>query len=124
MVDALVLLVDDFEDSRAMYAEYLTLSGYRVIQAADGREALARTRELAPDLIVMDLALPGMDGWAATRALKSDPRTREVRIIALTGHAGARDAARAHEVGCDALLLKPCMPSVLLETVRRLLGQG
>ena len=118
----LILVVDDFEDNRAMYTEYLTHAGYRVAEAADGREAVARTRELLPDVVVMDLSLPVMDGWAATRELKSDPRTRDVPVIALTGHALAGHSHDAKEAGCDEFLAKPCLPATLLQTIRATLA--
>jgi two-component system cell cycle response regulator DivK len=118
----LLLVVDDFEDNRAMYAEYLTHAGYRVVEAADGREAVERTRELLPDVVVMDLSLPVMDGWAATRELKSDARTRDIPVIALTGHALAGHSQGAREAGCDEFLAKPCLPATLLATVRDILA--
>jgi two-component system, cell cycle response regulator DivK len=120
----LVLLVDDLEDSRVMYAEYLTRSGYRVAQAADGREALALARALLPDVVVMDLTLPVLDGWEAIRQLKSDPRTIGSLVIALTGHSLVRHAERARKAGCDALLTKPCLPSTLLALLRDLLASA
>lgn len=118
----LVLLVDDLADSRAMYAEYLTRSGYRVVQAADGRQALALARELLPDLVVMDMSLPVLDGWATARQLKSGEQTGVIPVIALTGYTGASHVRRAREVGCDAFLPKPCLPSELLAIVRDLLA--
>jgi two-component system cell cycle response regulator DivK len=118
----LVLLVDDLEDSRVMYAEYLTRSGYRVAQAADGREALAMAHALLPDVVVMDLALPVLDGWETIRQLKGDARTVGILVIALTGHALARHAERARQAGCDALLTKPCVPSTLLALLRDMLA--
>src|SRR3954466_852148 len=93
----LILLVDDFQDNREMYAEYLTYSGYRVEEAATGPEALEKAFSLLPDLILMDLSLPGIDGWEATRRLKSDPRTTKIPIIALTGHALAGHTRDAKE---------------------------
>jgi CheY-like chemotaxis protein len=120
----LVLLVDDLEDSRVMYAEYLTRSGYRVAQAADGREALALARALLPDVVVMDLALPVVDGWEAIRQLKGDARTIGILVIALTGYSVVRHAERARQAGCDALLTKPCLPSTLLALLRDLLARA
>ena len=114
----LVLLVDDLEDSRVMYAEYLARSGYRVAQAGDGKEALALARALLPDVVVMDLGLPVLDGWEAIRQLKGDARTVGILVIALTGHSLARHAERARQAGCDALLTKPCVPSTLLALLR------
>jgi CheY-like chemotaxis protein len=81
-----VLLVDDYPDAREMYSEYLQFSGFDVIEAANGMEALQRAADEAPDIILMDLSLPVMDGWEATRRLKSDPRTAEIPVVALTGH--------------------------------------
>src|SRR5262245_35527060 len=90
-----ILLVDDFDDNREMYAEYLEYSGFRVTQASNGHEALARAFEQPPDLIVMDLSLPGMDGWEATRRLKADSRTKSIPVVALTGHALEGHSQRA-----------------------------
>jgi two-component system cell cycle response regulator DivK len=118
----LVLVVDDFEDNRAMYAVYLTYSGYDVLEAADGREAVDVASTRIPDLIIMDLSLPIMDGWEATRRLKADPRTRHIPIIALTGHALAGHSRDAREAGCDAFLAKPCLPEMLVEKVAELMG--
>jgi len=120
----LVLLVDDFEDSRMVYAEYLTHLGYRVIHAADGGDALAQARRLLPDVIVMDLELPVLDGLAATRALKGDARTRGIRIIALTGRVGDARSRQVREAGCDGLLTKPCRPGALLAALRAVLSGG
>lgn len=120
----LVLLVDDLDDSRAMYAEYLVRSGYRVVQAADGAQAVTLARDLLPDLVVMDMALPVLDGWAAVRRLKSDEQTRLIPVVALTGHTAASHVRRAREAGCDAFLIKPCLPSALLAVVRDLLAHA
>lgn len=117
----LILVVDDFEDNRAMYAEYLVFSGYRVAQAANGKEAVDKATELAPDVVVMDLSLPVMDGWEATRLLKSNARTRDIPVIALTGHALAGHSQGAKEAGCDDFLVKPCLPETLVEKVEQML---
>jgi CheY-like chemotaxis protein len=117
----LVLVVDDFEDNRAMYAEYLAYSGYCVEQAADGQEAVKLAQDLLPDVVVMDLSLPIMDGWEATRRLKADERTRRIPVIALTGHALASHSRGAQEAGCDAFLAKPCLPEKLVEKVEELI---
>jgi CheY-like chemotaxis protein len=114
-----VLVVDDFEDNREMFAEYLELSGFQVAQAVTGLEALDRAFELVPDVILMDLSLPDLDGWEATRRLKADPRTQHVPVIALSGHALADHAREAKEAGCDAFLTKPCLPEALIAEVRR-----
>ena len=120
----LVLVVDDFEDNRSMYAVYLTYSGYEVIEAADGREAVEVAGQRLPDVVVMDLSLPVMDGWEATRRLKADARTRHIPVIALTGHALAGHSRDAREAGCDAFLAKPCLPEMLVEKVEELMRQG
>ena len=117
----LVLIVDDFEDNRAMYAEYLRFSGYRVIEASNGREAVDRARESMPDIVVMDLSLPIMDGWEATRQLKGDPRTRAIPVLALTGHALEGQSQGAKAAACDEFLAKPCLPKALLEKVQSML---
>jgi two-component system cell cycle response regulator DivK len=119
---ATVLIVDDFEDNRQMYAEFLTYSGYRVVEATDGAEAVARAKELAPDLVVMDLSLPVMDGWEATRRLKSDPQTRHIPILALTGHSFDGHSKEARDAGCDGFLTKPCLPERLLQAIRQVLS--
>src|SRR5262249_15295979 len=82
----LILVVDDYQDAREMYAEYLQFSGFRVAEARNGNEAVDQAFALKPDLILMDLSLPGMDGWEATRQLKADERTRNIPVVALTGH--------------------------------------
>ena len=119
----LVLVVDDFQDNREMFAEFLSLSGYRVAEAATGREALDRAFELLPDIILMDLSLPELDGWEATRTLKGDARTQHIPIVALTGHALADHSREAKDAGCDAFLTKPCLPEVLVVEIRRMLDK-
>ena len=119
----LVLVVDDFQDNREMFAEFLSLSGFRVAEASTGREALDRAFALIPDLILMDLSLPELDGWEATRFLKRDPRTSHIPIVALTGHALADHSRDAKEAGCDAFLTKPCLPEVLVAEIRRILAR-
>lgn len=119
----LLLLVDDFEDMRSMYAEYLALSGYRVAEASDGRQAVARALELRPDLLVMDLSLPVLDGWATMGRLRSDERTDRIPVIALTGHAKPGYSRRARRAGFDAFLTKPCLPALLLAVVGDVLSR-
>ena len=118
----LVLVVEDYQDAREMYAAYLQFSGYRVAEAANGLEALVKTRELMPDIILMDLALPKMDGWEATRRLKADEQTRHIPIVALTGHALAGHAEGARQAGCDAFVTKPCLPDALVTEIERMLS--
>jgi two-component system, cell cycle response regulator DivK len=118
----LVLVVDDFDDAREMYAEYLEFTGFRVESARNGAEALERAFAGRPDLILMDLSLPVMDGWEATRRLKADARTRRIPIVALTGHALAGHAEGAKQAGCDAFVTKPCLPETLVAEIRRMLA--
>jgi len=117
----LVLVVEDYQDAREMYTAYLQFSGFDVAEAGNGIEAIEKTQELLPDIVLMDLALPRMDGWEATRRLKSDERTRHIPIVALTGHALAGHAEGARAAGCDAFVTKPCLPDALVAEIRRLL---
>lgn len=116
-----VLLVDDYPDAREMYSEYLQFSGFDVIEAANGMEALQRAADEAPDIILMDLSLPVMDGWEATRRLKADRRTAEIPVVALTGHALAGISEGARQAGCDAFVTKPCLPEDLVREIRKVL---
>jgi len=117
----LILVVDDYQDAREMYAEYLQFSGFRVAEARNGNEALEQAFALKPDLILMDLSLPGMDGWEATRVLKADDRTKHIPVVALTGHALAGASEGAKKAGCDSFVTKPCLPDDLVVEVRRML---
>jgi two-component system cell cycle response regulator DivK len=118
----LILVVDDYQDAREMYAEYLQFSGFRVAEARNGNEAIEQAFALRPDLILMDLSLPGMDGWEATRQLKSDDRTKHIPVVALTGHALAGASEGAKRAGCDSFVTKPCLPDDLVVEVRRMLN--
>ena len=118
----LILVVDDYDDAREMYAEYLQFCGFRVAEARNGNEALDQAFTLKPDLILMDLSLPGMDGWEATRQLKADERTRHIPVVALTGHALAGASEGAKRAGCDSFVTKPCLPDDLVVEVRRMLN--
>jgi CheY-like chemotaxis protein len=117
----LVLIVEDFIDAREMYEEYLAFHGFRVIGVCDGKAAIERALALSPDVILMDLSLPVLDGWEATRRLKRDRRTRHIPVVAITANAlrGASNTAR--EAGCDAFLAKPCLLDELLAEIRRVL---
>src|SRR5437867_4822426 len=90
---------------------FLQFEGFEVTTAVDGHDALNQARAHPPDLVVMDLAIPGIDGWEVTRTLKRDGRTRAIPVIAVTGHALAGAEARARAAGCDAFLTKPCLPA-------------
>jgi CheY-like chemotaxis protein len=120
----IVLVVDDFADNREMYSEYLSFSGYDVIEARNGMEAIEAAQQRMPDIIIMDLSLPVMDGWEATRQLKADERTRRIPVVALTGHALAGHSKGAKEAGCDSFLAKPCLPDQLVAEIRRMLESG
>lgn len=121
-VDCLVLIVDDFDDNREMYAEYLRERGICVAEARDGYEAIRKTIDLSPDLVVMDLSLPGLDGWEATRRLRADPRTAQVPVVAVTGYALGTQADRARAAGCDDVLTKPLLPEELLRWIVSTVG--
>ena len=119
-----VLVVDDYPDVREMYSEYLEFSGFDVIQAVNGIEALQRAVDAAPDIILMDLSLPVMDGWEATRRLKEDARTNRIPVVALTGHALAGISEGASKAGCDAFVTKPCLPEDLVKEIRKILDRA
>jgi two-component system, cell cycle response regulator DivK len=118
----LVLLVDDYADNRAMYARYLVHVGFRVDEATNGVEALDKAGALLPDLIVMDLSLPVMDGWEATRRLKANPQTKHIPVLALTGHALGDHEREASAAGCDGYVTKPCLPEDLAVRIQDMLG--
>src|SRR5438552_14744042 len=96
-----VLLVEDNEDNRIVYSTILRHFGYSVSEALNGEEGIAKARAEKPDLILMDISIPVIDGWEATQVLKHDPQTRDIPIIALTAHALASDREKAMEVACD-----------------------
>ena len=113
------LLVDDAVDSRDMYGEILRFGGYRVLEAVDGAEGLAVALGQRPDVIVMDLCMPRMDGWEAIRRLRADPRTCSIPVVALTAVGWHHSAA---QVECEAYLVKPCLPLDLLGVLDTLLA--
>lgn len=119
-----VLVVDDFVDNREMYGEYLEHIGFRILEAADGQTAIDIARQERPAAIVMDLSLPVLDGWEATRILKADAETAGIVIVVLTGHAEPASRKRALEAGCDEFMAKPCLPGQLAETIKKLLDVG
>lgn len=119
-----VLVVDDVEDNRNIYATYLTHQGFHVEQAVDGEDALAKIAAAKPDVIVMDLTMPVLDGWEATRRIKADAATNDIVVIALTGHVYGESLRRAEEAGADAVLTKPCTPEALFELIAELLDPG
>jgi CheY-like chemotaxis protein len=118
---AKVLLVEDQEDNRNMLSRRLKKRGYEVTIAVDGAEGVEKARSEAPDLILMDMSLPVMDGWEATRILKAEDGTRSIPVVALTAHAMSTDREEAFEAGCDAYETKPIELPRLLETMEKLL---
>ena len=114
-----VLVVDNDRDARAMYRMYLTHAGCKVRTARDGHAAITKANAWVPDVIVMDLATPRLDGWTASKWLKSSPSTAHIPIIALSSAPTARRGARAS--GCDGFLAKPCQPDLLWWEIRALL---
>jgi CheY-like chemotaxis protein len=119
----LVLVVDDFDDNRILYATTVAEAGYRVDQATNGAEAIEKIGATRPAVIIMDLSMPTLDGWEATRRLKSDPRTADIVIIALTGHTTNYGLQQAKTAGANAVLTKPCLPQDLLGIISVLIPQ-
>lgn len=118
---AKILLVEDNEMNRDMLSRRLIKKGYEVVMALDGEQALEMARAEAPDLILMDISLPGLDGWESTRRLKAMPETQTVPIIALTAHAMAGDREKCLEAGCDDYDTKPVEFPRLLGKIEGLL---
>jgi two-component system cell cycle response regulator DivK len=118
---AKILLVEDNEMNRDMLSRRLTKRGYEVVIAVEGEQGVALARTDSPDLVLMDMSLPVLDGWEATRRLKSDPATRQIPIIALTAHAMAGDREKAREAGCDDFDTKPVELPRLLSKIEGLL---
>jgi CheY-like chemotaxis protein len=116
-----ILLVEDNEMNRDMLSRRLIRSGYEVVLALDGAQGVALAASEAPDVVLMDMSLPVLDGWEATRQLKSDPKTRTLPVIALTAHAMAGDEAKARQAGCDDFDTKPVEYTRLLSKIEGLL---
>jgi two-component system, cell cycle response regulator DivK len=124
-VDArpLVLIVEDDLSTRVLYCDYLEHCGFRTADAHNGRQALDKARELRPDAVVTDLAVPGLDGFELCRALRESAESPAIPIVAVTGHSEYLDQPdRFRQVGIARVLVKPCAPSVIVEELRRLLG--
>ncbi len=113
----LILHVEDDTETRRLYGTFLARAGFHVVEAANGQEALERASALTPDLILMDLAMPEMDGLEATRRLKADERTRHIPILALSAHGYRAHLREASAAGCDGYIVKPCSGPVLVRTV-------
>lgn len=118
-----ILLVEDNEMNSDMLQKRLRHRGFEVLLAADGRQGVDMARRERPDLVLMDLSLPEMDGWQATRILKSDAATCGIPVVALTAHAMVGDRERALEVGCDDYAAKPIDMPLLLQTIARLVAK-
>lgn len=121
---AKILLIEDNEMNRDMLSRRLARRGYEVAIAIDGRQGVDMAASDKPDLILMDMSLPVMDGWDATRHLKAQPETQAIPVIALTAHAMASDREKAMEAGCDDYDTKPVELPRLLEKIERLLNDG
>jgi two-component system cell cycle response regulator DivK len=116
-----ILIVDDDLDARRMYSRYLMAMGCAVYTARNGLSGIARAKSRRPDVVIMDLAMPELDGYAASKRLKRSPLTRTIPIIALSAVPTSRSEARA--AGCDAFLSKPCLPELLWCEIRLFLGR-
>jgi two-component system, cell cycle response regulator DivK len=119
----LVLIVDDSLHTRELYSEYLTFRGLKVVTAPDGEAGLALALTLRPDVVVMDLAMPGLNGITVTHRLKQHPRTRRIPVVVLTGYAFRAIQQGALEAGADVFLTKPCLPEDLERSVRDMLAR-
>lgn len=117
-----VLVVEDQIEMRAIVSAYLERHGYRVLSTDNGADAVRRAREDRPDLIFMDVSVPGMDGIRATAEIKRDPATRAIPVVILTAHPYGSVGRRAVDAGCDGWLNKPCDPRRLLQEVQRRVG--
>ena len=117
-----ILLIEDNEMNRDMLTRRLQKQGYEMVTAVDGEEGVAKAQAEGPALILMDMSLPGIDGWEATRRLKAAPETRKIPIIALTAHAMSDDREKALAAGCDDFDTKPVELPRLLSKIQALLG--
>lgn len=116
-----ILIVDDYADALDIWAIYLKSMGYRVSTAVDGPSAVAKAEELLPDLIVLDLELPGLTGFEVAKRLRATPGTRDIPLIAATGYSHERQLDMARQSGFDAVVVKPCDPDMLVQEIERLL---
>jgi len=117
-----ILIVDDYADALDIWAIYLRSRGYQVSTAADGLTAVAKAEELLPDLVVLDLELPGLSGFEAAQRLRANPATAPIPLIAATGYSHARQLDMARQSGFDAVVVKPCDPDHLVHEIDRLLS--
>jgi CheY-like chemotaxis protein len=122
-VGPLILVVDDTRDSRELFVEFLRMAGFEAEQASSGQEAIEKAASLRPSAIVMDLEMPEMDGWEATRRLKADARTQAIPVVALSAHVMEGARTKATEAGCAGFLPKPCYPTQVSEELNKVLGR-
>jgi len=118
-----VLIVEDQSDLRQLYVEHLTMSGFDVFEAGNGADAIREAEAHQPDVVLMDLSLPVVDGWEATRRLKAAAQTAHIPVVALTAHDGSGELQRATDAGCEWFVPKPCPPDALITEVRRVLAR-
>ena len=117
-----ILVVEDQEDLRGILRDLLTSSGYEMLEAADGQAGVDKAKTEKPDLILMDIQMPTMDGYDATRQIKADPELKPIPIVAVSSFAMKGDEEKARAAGCDHYVTKPYSPMQLLKTVRSFLG--
>jgi two-component system cell cycle response regulator DivK len=117
----LVIVTEDVTDARELFQVYLEFEGFDVVTAANGEEAVERAKNLHPDAIVMDLSMPVMDGFQAAEELKGDVRTKDIPVIALSGHVLPSHTDRARDAGCDTILPKPCLLPEVAAKIRSML---
>ena len=118
-----ILIVDDYPDALEIWTLYLRALGYEISTAADGATAIAQAEQLRPDLVVLDLELPGISGFEAARRLRRHPSTQDIPLIAATGYSHPRQLGRAREAGCDQVMVKPVDPETLVQEIERLLDR-
>jgi two-component system cell cycle response regulator DivK len=117
-----ILVVEDAEDNRQILRDLFSMAGYDMIEAQDGAEGVAKATEHKPDLILMDIQMPVMDGYEATRRIKADPTLRTIPVIAVTSYALSGDEDKARSAGCDGYIAKPFSPRLMLAKVREIIG--
>ena len=118
-----ILVVEDTEDNRQILRDLLGMAGYDMVEAHDGAEGVAKAAEHRPDLILMDIQMPVMDGYEATRRIKANPELKAIPIIAVTSYALSGDEQKTRDAGCDAYIAKPYSPRQMLAKVKEILGQ-
>ena len=117
-----ILVIEDTEDNRRIVRDLLTSAGYELLEAATGLEGVRMAAEHRPDLILMDIQLPELDGYEATRRIKADPASASIPVIAVTSYALSGDEAKTRAAGCDGYVAKPFSPRALLATIREFIG--